>query len=191
MDLNIDIIEQRVLDLDPELLDILLRDETTGLNIRWATDDYADFGKGYAAEDQIFPELITGKNTDIIRPRILKETSTQADRTREKAEVFTPAWVCNRQNNLIDEAWFGRANVFNCESENGWITCAEKIEFPVGRTWQEYVLANRLEITCGEAPYLTCRYDAVSGTAIPVKERVGLLDRKLRVICEYVQDSDE
>lgn len=48
-------------------------------------------------------------------PRVLKDKQLQADRTKDKAEVFTPSWVCNAQNNLIDEAWFGRKDVFNTE----------------------------------------------------------------------------
>ena len=102
MDQNIDIVEQRIQEIDPELLAILLRDETTGQNIRWACEDYASLGDGYAPEDQILPALITGEHTNVIRPRILKETETQAGRTRGKAEVFTPSWVCNEQNNIID-----------------------------------------------------------------------------------------
>ena len=36
---SIDIVEQRIEELDPELLAISLRDETTGQNIRWACED--------------------------------------------------------------------------------------------------------------------------------------------------------
>ena len=39
-----------------------------------------------------------------------------------------------------------------------------------------------LEVACGEAPFITTRYDAVSGEPIPFAERVGILDRKLRSI---------
>lgn len=50
----------------------------------------------------------------------------------------------------------------------------------------------RLEITCGEAPYLCNRYDAVSGEYNDdVKYRIGLLDRKLRIVSENVKDSKE
>jgi hypothetical protein len=84
----------------------------------------------------------------------------------------------------VDAAWFGREGVFNTEIDNGWITTTEKITFPEGKTWQDYVKANRLEISCGEAPYLVSRYDTVSGEPIPVERRIGLLDRKLRVVCE-------
>ena len=37
-----------------------------------------------------------------------------------------------------------------------------------------------LEIACGEAPFLTNRYDAETGEEIPINQRVGILDRKLR-----------
>jgi hypothetical protein len=39
-----------------------------------------------------------------------------------------------------------------------------------------------MEISCGEAPYLVSRYDTVSGNIISVDDRIGLLDRKLRVV---------
>lgn len=191
MDHNIDIVEQQIHELDPELLAILLRDESTGQNIRWACEDYAPSGDGYGPRDQIFPELITGSHTNVIRPRIMKESETQAGRTREKAEVFTPSWVCNRQNNLIDEAWFGRSGVFNKEENKSWSPSKKIITFPrkKRRHWQDYVTAKRMEITCGEAPYLVSRYDTVTGKMIPVSARIGLLDRKLRIISERVEDA--
>jgi len=37
-----------------------------------------------------------------------------------------------------------------------------------------------LEIACGEAPFITNRYDAESGKKIPVGDRVGILDKKIR-----------
>ena len=46
--------------------------------------------------------------------------------------------------------------------------------------------STRLEITCGEAPYLVSRYDTVTGERIPINNRIGMLDRKLRVINENV-----
>ena len=41
-----------------------------------------------------------------------------------------------------------------------------------------------LELTCGEAPFLVSRYDATTGEPIAISERVGLLDRKLRMVNE-------
>ena len=54
-----------------------------------------------------------------------------------------------------------------------------------------YVISKRIEITCGEAPYLVSRYDTVTGKKIDVVDRVGLLDRKLRVINENTETLDE
>jgi hypothetical protein len=84
------------------------------------------------------------------------------------AEVFTPLWICNAQINLIDDAWFGRKNVFNTEILNkeglhSWKTNPKKITFPDDKTWKQYVRDTRLEITCGEAPYITSRYDTTTG----------------------------
>lgn len=39
-----------------------------------------------------------------------------------------------------------------------------------------------LELTCGEAPFLVSRYDATTGAPVAVAERVGILDRKMRLV---------
>jgi hypothetical protein len=124
---------------------------------------------------------------------VLKTKAEQTDRAKDMAEVFTPSWVCNAQNNLVDEAWFGRSNVFNTEdvTNHTWQPTSEKIEFPEGKTWKDYVRATRMEMTCGEAPYLVSRYDATTGEPIPISQRIGLLDRKLRVVSENVETSGE
>lgn len=198
MTFNIDIKEQNILEYNRYLLDILLQDHTTGENIKWATGDYSNLGELYQAELEIFPNLVTGVNTNVIQPRVAKAAAHQTARTRNKAEVFTPSWICNEQNNLVDSSWFGRENVFNTpltdeDGNKGWVTNHEKIVFPNvrGKTWQDYVDARRMEVSCGEAPYLVSRYDTVSGKTIPVGERIGILDRKLRVISENVDDVDE
>lgn len=101
----IDIRENDLLDLSAEVLSTLLRDHTTGRNIFWATHDYEALGSGYDYHSEILPELITGENGMVIRPRVLKSKENQTDRAKDMAEVFTPSWVCNAQNNLVDEAW--------------------------------------------------------------------------------------
>ena len=190
---SIDVKENTIQTLSPKILAYLLRDKTTRKNIIWATDDYTTFGEGYTHDDFITIESVTGENGNIIKPRTDKSKEEQSNRSKEKAEVFTPSWVCNKQNNLIDDAWFGCKNVFNTEIDGGWITNKNKIIFPKAKkkTWQDYVKANRLEISCGEAPYLASRYDAVTGEYIDVEERIGLLDRKLRVISENVDSEPE
>lgn len=77
--------------------------------------------------------------------------------------MFTPSRICNEQNNQVDEAWFGRANIFNIPQGTTWITNNDKILFDNNnKTWKSYVDAKRLEITCGEAPYLVSRYDTTT-----------------------------
>ena len=192
-EIRVDIKENRILALDSTLLNILLKDNSSGKNIIWATDDYTQYDETYTKDRQITVFSVTGKNGTIIKPRVEKTKQEQLTRVRDKAEVFTPSWICNKQNNLVDNAWFGRENVFNVEQEKTWTATQEKIVFSTddGKTWQDYVKANRLEISCGEAPYLASRYDTVSGNTIPVKERIGLLDRKLRVVCENVDEEQE
>lgn len=190
---TIDIQENELLRQSPELLEELLLDHTTGAPIFWATDDYAHLGEAYRYDAPITIERITGEHGFIIQPRVKKTKEEQAQRTREKAEVFTPSWVCNAQNNLIDEAWFGRPDVFNREDHvhKTWQATTDPITFPEGKTWQDYVRATRLEITCGEAPYLVSRYDTTTGEMIPLSQRIGLLDRKLRVISENTTTSGQ
>lgn len=176
-----------------DVLRILLIDRTTNRNIIWGTDNYESLGKAYNSHYPILFDLIIGKNSDVIQPRILKTKERQGSRTKEKAEVFTPSWVCNVQNNLVDNAWFEDKNIFNREIEKGWKTNIKKIRFPdkKSKTWQKYVDEKRLEITCGEAPYLVSRYDTVSGEPLALKDRIGMLDRKMRVVGENTNSDTE
>ncbi len=181
------------------VLDVLLKDRSTGRNLIWGTDDYADRGEGFGERDEIRLEQIADRDDPVIRPRVYKAAAEQRRRSVNRAEVFTPSWICNLQNNLVDASWFDwekpGSSPFNTELKNfdpqtelGWrSTCGRKrIAFPRGKTWEDYVRAPRMEITCGEAPYLASRYDAVTGRMIPVDDRIGLLDRKLRVVTERV-----
>ena len=120
---DVDISEQDIMDYDPVVLDKLLIDHTMSararaeasdqekvVNIFWATSDYENsvldehgnfIEDGYRYDDEIKPEHITGRFRRIVMPRVLKDKQAQLDRTKDKAEVFTPSWVCNAQNNLI------------------------------------------------------------------------------------------
>lgn len=190
---NIDISENELLRQSEDLLAELLKDHTTQRNIFWATDDYAYLGEAYSYHAPITIPCITGDNGLIIQPRVLKTREEQTNRTKDKAEVFTPSWVCNAQNNLIDEVWFGRKDVFNHEytETKTWTATTSPISFPDNKTWKDYVRSTRMEITCGEAPYLVSRYDTTTGEYIPIPQRIGMLDRKLRVISENATTTGE
>lgn len=165
------------------MMDLLLIDRTTGRNLILATEEYT----GFSFETPITSEIITQGEVNI-KPRVLKRQDEQQLRTRKMAEVFTPLWVCNEMNNFCDAEWFGYKDVFNIEQEHSWTSTGANIKFPEGKSWEDYVNSNRLEITCGEAPYLVSRYDTTTGEMIPIRERIGILDRKLRIINENVKE---
>lgn len=187
MPFGIDILEDEIKSWGHKILENLLLDRTTGENIIWATDDYMSRGVGYGFYDFITPEKICGENRHVIQPRISKSLEEQKRRIADKAEVFTPSWICNSQNNLIDKAWFQTdQDVFNHEVVVDDIQTWEPIEelpaYPKGKNWKRYVAENRLEMACGEAPYLCSRFDATTGEMIPVHRRIGFLDRKLQLV---------
>ena len=169
------------------VLGLLLQDKTSKRNILWGTDMYAERGTAYAHDSEITPELITGVHAGLIRSRAQKHQDQQSERTRTHAEVFTPMWVCAMMIDALDADWFGVQHVFTDDSGER----TQRVEFPEGKTWQDYVRSTRLEITCGEAPFLVNRYDAATGEPVPVEKRIGILDRKLRVVDENAVDEDE
>lgn len=168
-----------------------MQDKSTKKNIIWATDTYSDNGMFFADNEEITEDLVSGAYSKIIQPRVYKAFEEQSSRTRKHAEVFTPSWICNLMNNYCDEEWFRRKDVFNCQKDKHRETNKEKIYFPDGKTWKDYVDSRRLEITCGEAPYIVSRYDTTTGDMIPTEDRIGILDRKLRIVNENAVDDAE
>ena len=167
-----DVIENTIRRHD-NLLELLLLDRTKTTsnkthNILWATDSYT----GHKAKDEISILDITGPNTYLIQPRIAKSKDEQKNRTRDKAEVFTPKDIVYDMNQQLD--WAGK-------------------HWPVDKgNWKEYVGENKLEITCGEAPFIVGRYNAVNGKKVlTLSERVGFLDRKLQTIAKYATSNEE
>lgn len=94
-------------------------------------------------------------------------------------------------NNFCDEEWFGYKDVFNCQVEHEWVPTVNIINFSKNKSWQKYVDSRCLEITCGEAPYLVSRYDTSTGEPIIIEKRIGILDRKLRILNENTLDEQE
>ncbi len=160
------------------VLDILLIDRTRHkpsrpFNIIWATDSYLANGKDYSPTKQIRREQVTGVNGKLIQPRAAKSKEEQKYRTKEKAEVFTPLHVVDEMNLAIDKS-----------SKN----------YPVDkRNWIEYIKELRLEITCGEAPFITGRYNPTAHTGIVIapKNRVGFFDRKLQQVNKHTTSKKE
>lgn len=92
----------------------------------------------------------------------MEKKSRRAKNPHEKnAEIFTPPEVCKTQNDLV-----------------------------IGDTkdFEKFIDAKFLEITCGEAPYITSRYNAVTGEPIDFDNRVDILDKKLKIIAKETKD---
>lgn len=92
----------------------------------------------FAPHAHITSDLVTGKYGCLIQPRAVKSKEEQIYRTREKGEVFTPLAIVKQMNKACDTKRVTKNN------------------------WQKYVALLKLEITCGEAPYIVSRYDPVS-----------------------------
>lgn len=196
---DIDTNRAEIISYDNHLLDLLLIDRSKSLfcdkncNIIWATDNYSSLGDGFKVGDPILSDKIKREHGWVIRPRVGKTKAERVARSRKKAEVFTPSWLCNKQNNLVDNNWLEEEFLFNKEVDYSWITNHEKIKFPTknGKSWTDYVLSTRLEISCGEAPYLVSKYDMITGRPIEIIDRIGILDRKIRVINENTETESD
>lgn len=174
---DIDISENRLRQRG-NILSILLKDNSKtnkrkSHNIIWATDSYKNFGKTHSPKKPILPEQVTGINGRVIQPRAAKSKDEQKHRTKNKAEVFTPLKIVKQMNDALDEA-----------SPN----------YPINKdNWQAYVAEKRLEITCGEGPFIAGRYNPTANTGVVIKpeNRVGFLDRKLQAIGRFIDDKKE
>lgn len=176
--------------IEAPVLKKLLEDKTTGKNIIWATDTYKELGPGYESDSQIRLDHIQQK--DIIKPRIQKALEIQRQRTRKSAEVYTPSWICNRMNHQFDLYWIFKEMKPKYSLEKSNISDDKAINQIISSAnWKEYIQRKVLEITCGEAPFLTSRYDPASGEPIEVEDRIGLLDRKIKVITGNVKTYKE
>lgn len=175
------------------ILETLLQDRTTGRNIIWADNEYEALGEGYMGDDEITVDKITGLSSGVIKPRIAKEQEHQSKRTKSRAEVFTPSWLCNQMNNDIDAVWFNRRDVLILKTIKHGTLFRSQLSFPKkrGHGWHAYIESPRLEITCGEAPFVCSRYDTVTGETLPVERRIGFLDRKLRAVSEKTKTRKE
>ena len=163
-----------------QILDILLIDRSLTTkrkvhNIIWATDSYISYGHGrsnpYSPTREIKRELITGEHNTLIQPRAAKSRQEQTRRTKDKAEVFTPLDVVKQMNDDIEQ----------------------NLPLPPNHTWQDYIAAKWLEITCGEGPFIASRYNPVSNSQQIIKpdRRVGFLDRKLKIVNKHCDNIDD
>ena len=164
---------QNIIDLDektlyqehPQILKILLKNQTTKKNIVWGTSSYSYLGKDFTSNSPIkLKQILDYPN--LIQPRVAKSQLEQKERTKASAEVFTSTWLVEKQRDFVDQ-----------ELQD--------------LSLEEFVDLRWLEITCGEAPYIVSRYDTVTGEFLPVEKRVGFLDKKLQRISNEITNKEE
>ncbi|WP_422804067.1 Eco57I restriction-modification methylase domain-containing protein [Streptococcus sp. FT1-55] len=161
----VDLDERRLYQQSPDILKLLLKDRTTKRHIVWGTSSYEYLGKGFESYSPITVKQLTTYHK-LIQPRSEKTRSEQKARTKVNAEVFTPTWLVKKQTDFAEE---------------------DLLDLSL----EDYTDQRWLEITCGEAPYIVTRYDAVSGELLPLSSRVGFLDRKLARISEAVTSESQ
>lgn len=161
----VDLDERRLYQQSPDILKLLLKDRTTKRHIVWGTSSYEYLGKGFESHSPITVRQLTTYHK-LIQPRSEKTRSEQKARTKVNAEVFTPTWLVKKQTDFAEE---------------------DLLDLSL----EDYTDQRWLEITCGEAPYIVTRYDAVSGELLPLSSRVGFLDRKLARISKEVDDEGQ
>lgn len=163
------------------LFDILLKDKNTGKNIIWGTNDYIKRGIEYSAPYEITYDTLNDLGVELLQPRVTKSKAVQKGRTKDKAEVFTPSWICEYMNDFCEKDWIAKNK--------------KKFNKELGMVYKEflksYIDVRKLEITCGEAPFVVSRYDTTTGELIPLYNRIGFLDKKLTAICQYIDNMDE
>lgn len=111
---------------------------------------------------------ITELDINKIKPRLEKDTDEKKRRTKDKAEVFTPIKIIKTMTDSIDK---------ELKRET--------------KTWEGYINKKILEITCGEGPFITTRYDTTTGERINLSNRIGMLDRKLQLINKHTITKEE
>ena len=188
-----DLIADLLQNYSARILEELLKDRSTGANIVWGSDEYKHLGSDYFMFAQITVDKISGPRSGIIVPRVAKDKRKRTWRTKEKAEVFTPSWLCAKMCDGLDEAFLDQE-----PAEFSYPPKTEKLaaggihrewdKLAISNLWQKYVDSCILEITCGEAPFICSPYDATTGCFLPVLERIGFLDRKLLTVKKFTQN---
>ena len=146
----------------PMVYEQLLADRTTHNKIIWANETHQPLDpERYKATAEVDIQAILD---DVIVPRFAKSKADQQGRTKSNAEVFTPLWVIEKQNDTLDK---------------------EDLDL------RTYIEQTWLEVACGEGPYMVTRYHMDSGKQIPLGERTGFVDRKLQRINQEATNIEE
>ena len=103
-----------------------------------------------------------------VTPNYTRTASDKKSRSKHQAEIVTPIRLVKEMVEHIDKemsATYG--------------------------SWKNYARSTVIEPACGETPFITTRYDTETGKVLPISERVGVLDRKLKRVSEGARDQKD
>ena len=185
-----------------DFLDILLKDQTTGKNILWANVEHGATEIQIADVYSIRPRHEKNREDQKLRTKTRAEIFTPPEVCKQQNDLVCDAWIrgvivpwlaeknynepllVETLTKKISDAWFRHNKISTTEPEPVKDTFVANFLNEHETLWHKFIDAKFLEITCGEAPYIVSRYNAVTGDSIPLAERVGLLDRKFHAVNE-------
>jgi len=172
--------------MDPiNIPDELLRDARTGKNIIFNTSEYKGLGDGFQPGDEVKADINGHKIADWLRPYFARPKDAQKKAKKKYAEVVTPPWLVCYMLNQYERETFGQEIMFSCDPESKTYG-----RIPMVNILSRYIDLTGCEIACGEAPFITTRYDLKTGDRIELGRRCGILDRKLALVRMWVYAED-
>lgn len=141
--------------------------EVVRTHVRLMATGYVTDGEPLDETAEITPEWLMRHGVEQLRRRCDKSKTEQRARTKRRAEVFTPTSVVAY---MVEQA----------ESAKLGVTVEELDTVP----WRDRIQLRSADMCCGEGAFMTTLYDPITGEDIPEPERVGVLDRKLRLVVE-------
>lgn len=136
-----------------------------------------------------FPDLVLSKMTADDYQQVLNKYAETHEKATTTDFHHQLAWALKRAYNI--DGILKRDVTFDAKIPLGKKPSKKKQKFMEIEDMKKYVDSRVLEITCGEAPFLVSRYDTVTGEPIPLENRAGLLDRKMKLVNENVHVKEE
>lgn len=134
-------------------------------------------------------------NHDFILPehlRLIKPHHTYSqDIPLELKEKFPKDFLVQLVIDKIEQAFFSKEFLSATPTSEEAYNETQKLKFKSDQHLLDYIGYPWIEASCGEAPYLTNSYSRESGEVIPVPQRTGFLDRKLKVVTDHFKNKDD
>lgn len=157
------------------ILNIILFDRSASRDLVFATSMYKIHGELYKEDGYITPKLISGKMKNLIKPKINKKPSDI-----DRVKLIFDSWRFNVDNDKHNFK-FDCNNVFGDE-----LGSCLNVE-----DWKNSISKKILIMECEEATCLVTRYNLETKEVIEPFKRRGILDKRLNLINQNINDEKE